>query len=154
MTLRVVGPSLPPPMDHRSRLDEDVGRLFDYLVEHKTITYEEAGFEFDWTRRRFLKVGRQFRLIFANDDVTLVCAPDPEDLRGPWVYEISPNTRVWHTSRVVSIEAQLVTMEAVARSALHALDGRSTLGRWERLTHRYFSRLLEDIAELREQQAM
>ena len=141
-------------MDRRTRLDEDVGRLFDYLVEYGRITYLDALDEWSWSRRYFLAVVRVFRRIFANDPSALVCNRDPDDRRGPWVYCISADIREWAAARVKQIESQLTTMRDVSSSATKVLDGRTLLGKYARAMNKSFVRLLEDLEELREQQAM
>jgi hypothetical protein len=155
VTLRVVQTFLPPPVDHRNRLDEDTGRLLDYLVDHPSgLTYEDASSLWGWRRRYFQRVVQHFRMLFANDSPALICARHPDDGRAPWIYCLSLDTREWHANRFLNVESQLESMEYVARSALKGLDGRTSLGKWERIVHRYLTRMVEDIAELREQQAM
>lgn len=147
--------SLPPPLDHRSRTAEDVGRLFDYLVEHtEGVTYREAAEAWGWTRRHFLEVVLFFRRLFANDPSALVCNRDPDHLRGPWIYCISQDTREWHAARMAHVETEIETMRDVASSATKVLDGRTLMGKRAKLMHRSFVRLLEDLSELREQQAI
>jgi hypothetical protein len=155
MNLRLVQNSLPPPVEHRKKLDEDTGRLLDYVVEHKEgLTRTDAAALWGWQQRRFQKIVQHFRMLFANDSPALICERDPNNGRGPWVYRLSLDTRTWHAERFLNVESQLESMEYVARSALKGLDGRTQLGKWERRVYRDLTRMVEDIADLREQQAM
>ena len=155
MTIRLVQPSLPPPVDHRERVAEDVGRLFDYLVAHSSgLTYVDAASRFGWSRRYFLEMARQLRLMFAGDDVVLVCERNPDAKRGPWIYSLSDDIRLWIADRVQQLDSQSQTMEAVARSAVKATDGRTLLGKLARVYARQLRHLNEVIAALRDEQAM
>lgn len=152
MTLRLVQDSLPPPVDHRSRLDEDTGRFFDFVVgHHEGLTYKDAEVMWGWPRRRFQLVVQHYRMLFANESPALVCEPNPDDGSAPWIFKLSKDTKAWHAGRFLNVESQLESMEYVARAALKGLDGRTQLGKWERVVHKHLMRMVEDIAELREQ---
>jgi len=145
---------MPPPSDGggSSRLDEDAGRLLDYLIDHEEgLTYEDANTVWGWRKRYFQMVVQYYRMLFANDPRPLISDKNPEDKRGPWIFKLSHDPRAWEAHRTIAIESQIETVEYIARSALKGLDGRTVLGKRERIFHRYFSRLVEDIAELREQ---
>jgi hypothetical protein len=147
MSLRVVQGPLPPPMGS----NDDVSRLFDFLVGHpEGLDYQGALAQFGWDRRRFVETTRQFRRLFENDDVVLVCAPDPDNLSGPWIYKLSGDPIVWLAGRLLYIETASLTTEAVAHSAMLKTDGRTREGKKWRLIHLHMKHLNEDLEMLRD----
>lgn len=129
---------------------EQVGRLFDYAVDHPDgFTNLDILADLGWSRSAFVGIVRQFRSVFSTDDVTLPCDPDPANPGGPWVYKLSGDTIAWHTNRLLDTETRLETIHNVALSAMHALDGRTSLGKRARLIERVVRHLQEDLAEIR-----
>ena len=95
------------------------------------------------------QVVRRLRLVFAGDDINLVC--EPQMLREPWVYKLVGNVedaRSWSTNRISDIETRLETIQAVAESLTNATDGRTIEGRKARKIHRTLGYLIGELAEI------
>lgn len=150
MTIKLVQAPLPkmPP--------DDAGRLLVFAMEHTDgYTWEDAAAEFSWSRRRVGQATHTLRVILATEPENLVC--EQETPLRPWVYRLTDekgHTRAWASNRVLDLETRLETMLGVAQSTVKATDGRTDPGKRARVMERGIRHILENLADLREQQAM
>jgi hypothetical protein len=126
--------------------------LFDLLVDAPdglVVFQMMAALELDkWTVDQAI---RDVRMIFADDEINLVC--DPQGASEQWLYRLVgcyEEAAPWLASRSSDQETRLRTMKAVTQSMVNNADGRTTEGRKARLKLKYFTRLIEDLEELRE----
>ena len=142
-----------PP--HRPRrIDGDAGTLFDHLfaIKPKGITYEDAEVLWGWDRVYFYAVVRVLRLTLSGEDATVTCEQPGGQM--PWVYTLTGDPQAiqaWHANRLLDAESRLETIKSVAESAVHATNGRTTTGKRARTVYKAVGRLMEDLAELREE---
>lgn len=113
------------------KIDEDAGRLYDFAAARPDgFTFDDVHAEFGWERSYFSRVSRRVRIIFAEDEINLVCTPQGKCEK--WKYELVGNYAAalpWQANRLGDLESRLETVHAVAASIVKGTDGRSTEGR-------------------------
>jgi len=136
----------------RRKLSETVALLFDFAASKPDgFTLPEASVALDVDERQMPRFVNALRREFAEGDINLVC--DPNGKNEKWVYRLvgrPEDAQAWHSNRIGDMESRLETLQSVAHSMVNATDGRSIAGRKARLIDRALSRLIEDLAVLRE----
>jgi hypothetical protein len=103
VTVRLVQGSLGGD-DPKSKLELDIGRLFDYALSHpEGFTHLEVELTYGWTGNYFKTVERHLRATLATLAENLVCNPDEDNPSGPWIYRLTADpelTEEWHANRV------------------------------------------------------
>jgi hypothetical protein len=132
------------------RLTEDVEVLFDYAEAHPDgFDIHDVEDDLDWRREHLYAVGRALRLVFADDEINLIC--EPNGYNKPWLYKLVgtyDDARVWATVRYRDMYSRLETTEAVATSLVNATDGRSIEGRKVRKIARTLSYLRAELVDI------
>lgn len=153
MNLRVIDPT---PIAVHKAVDEHAGALFDFAVGRGDLgfTHLDAQAALGWERKQFADACRKLRAILKGEPANLVCSQ--QELRAPWVYRLTAeqgHSREWQANRLMDAETRLETIENVAASLVKATDAHSLEGRRARIIQRGVSRTLEDLADLRLNQA-
>lgn len=134
----------------RKKMTEQIDMLFDFAMSRPDgFTYADVEAEYGWDRHHFYEVVRAFRRAWGPEKAALACAPDGP--RSMWKYKLSSDPEhiaQWHNNRLADTDARLETIEAVAKSALAALDQRTAPGKRAAKIFKVVSRLREDLAEL------
>jgi hypothetical protein len=133
-----------------SRRAEQIAALFDFAADKpEGFTYIDVRATLGWQRDQFVKVARQLRLVFADDQINLVC--EPQGSCEPWRYKLVGNVedaRAWSSNRIGDIETRLETIKAVAETLTNATDGRTIEGRKARKIHRTLGYLIGELSEI------
>lgn len=136
----------------RRRISENVALLFDFATAKPDgFTQPEAAAYLDVDERQMPRFINALRHEFADGDINLVCEPNGKGEK--WLYRLvgrPEDARIWHTNRIGDTESRLETMQSVAHSMVGATDGRTIEGRKARVIDRQLTRLIEDLAVIRE----
>jgi len=132
------------------RAAEKIAALYDLAADRpEGFTYIDVEEHLGWGRQTFFGVVRQLRLVFADDEINLICEPD--GYLEPWRYKLVGNVdaaRGWSTNRIGDIETRLETIQSVAETLTKATDGRTIEGRKARKIHRTLGYLIGELAEI------
>ena len=135
-----------------ARKADTVNQLFDFATDHPDgFTFTQLRDALGWDYSRFTYVKRWLRELFAEDGYTLICIPQAAGLG--WLYKLTneyADARTWANIRTLDIVQRIETLRNVASTLVHATDPSSLEGEIALLTHKGFTRLWEDIRDVKE----
>lgn len=131
---------------------ERINALFDYAANKlQGFTLQEAAHSLGYKRRTMEDTIWRLRKIFGDSDtINLVC--DPNGYHEPWLYRLVgtlEEAKPWLDNRIGDCEGRIETTNAIAKSILAATDGRTLEGKSVRAMVKALTRLIEDLADLR-----
>lgn len=133
-------------------MDEKVQILWDYAVAHPDgFTRYDVQNDIGWSNSELSDVARHLRQFFADDVITLTATPQGQ--HEPWIYQLVGTLEAagpWSRNRLLDTETRLSTIHAVAKSLVHATDGRQRDGKKARVIERTLRHLQENLAAITE----